>query len=387
GDVPDGGVGWGIGPKAGWTDEAGRRIGRGSGAVRWAGAGRTDGRTDGRVVPLTAGWQPGIHLSRTGLSENGCLVDIAIAINVNDLPATRKMLGLAGVGSNHICTVCNCKGVDATYRTDLDDPVWARRDVRELRRWAYAWRDAKTQAERDTIFKHHGVRWSELWRLLYWDPTRMGVVDSMHCILEGLVHYHCRRVLRIDAERELPHIRRIQAKLVQSLIPDGDNDDDSEDIEMPDVPPGNIIPAISEEAMWSALHKNNLPPLRFVAFSLAINLSQIKFIQRVIAQTATPSWINTVPHNYGESNAGTIKADEWRTLSTLYLPLAPVLLWLDRPEDEHSARLLGMLDHSMALFQAVILVCRCTMTAVRATTYRSFLKNGSKDFTSITLIH
>ncbi|KAF8183804.1 hypothetical protein K438DRAFT_1838643 [Mycena galopus ATCC 62051] len=51
-DVPDGGVGWGIGPKAGWsgedgwTDEARRRIGRGSGAVRWAEAGRTGGSPD-----------------------------------------------------------------------------------------------------------------------------------------------------------------------------------------------------------------------------------------------------------------------------------------------------------------------------------------------------
>ncbi|KAF7372576.1 hypothetical protein MVEN_00120300 [Mycena venus] len=105
-----------------------------------------------------------------------------------------------------------------------------------------------------------------------------------------------------------------------------------------------------------------------------INLNQIKFIQRVIAQTVTPSWIKSVPRNYGESNAGSIKADEWRTLTTLYLLIALVLLWADHPADEHSARLLGMLDHSMALFQAVILVCRYTMTVERATAYRHLLK-------------
>ncbi|KAJ7119410.1 hypothetical protein C8R44DRAFT_538521, partial [Mycena epipterygia] len=77
-----------------------------------------------------------------------------------------------------------------------------------------------------------------------------------------------------------------------------------------------------------------------------------------ITQTVTPTWINTVPHNYGESNAGTIKADEWRTVSTLYLPLALVLMWLDgapEDDDEEAARQLRMLDHSMSLFQAVIL--------------------------------
>jgi len=72
------------------------------------------------------GWKHGIRLSRTGADEAGCVVDIAIAISVNDLPATRKILGLAGVGSNHICTICNCKGVGNTYRTDIDDPAWAR---------------------------------------------------------------------------------------------------------------------------------------------------------------------------------------------------------------------------------------------------------------------
>jgi hypothetical protein len=91
--------------------------------------------------------------------------------------------------------------------------------------------------------------------------------------------------------------------------------------------------------------------------------------------------INSVPRNYGESNAGSIKADEWRTLATLYLPIALVLLWADRPADEHSARLLGMLDHSMALFQAVILVCRYTMTVERANTYRQLLKTWVEGLT------
>ncbi|KAJ6537916.1 hypothetical protein B0H19DRAFT_1079017 [Mycena capillaripes] len=232
------------------------------------------------IDQFVAGWKPGICLSRTGLSETGCFVDIAIAINVNDLPATRKMLSLAGIGSHHICTVCNCKGVETTHRTDLDDPAWARRDVWELRRWAYTWRDAKTQAECDAIFKDHGVRWSELWRLLYWDPTRMGVVNSMHCILEGLVHYHCGRVLRIDAEvAKKKEINGIVFDQDWSLVvdgDDGDDSDDSEDVEMPVVPQGNHIPAISEETMWSTLHRNKLSALCFVAFSLDLAIDGAK---------------------------------------------------------------------------------------------------------------
>ena len=37
----------------------------------------------------------------------------------------------------------------------------------------------------------------------------------------------------------------------------------------------------------------------------------ITYIQSVIQNTVTPSWINSVPHNYGEASAGSIKAAEW----------------------------------------------------------------------------
>jgi hypothetical protein len=89
----------------------------------------------------------------------------------------------------------------------------------------------------------------------------------------------------------------------------------------------------------------------------AINLSGLKFIQHVIAKTVTPSWINSMPSNYGETNASSIKADEWWTLTTIYIPIALILLWGDQPKCE-AEQLGAMLAQSMALFQAVTLVCR-----------------------------
>jgi hypothetical protein len=47
----------------------------------------------------------------------------------------------------------------------------------------------------------------------------------------------------------------------------------------------------------------------------------------IIKSTVTPSRINSVPSNYGEASAGTIKADEWHILSTVYLLIALVMLW------------------------------------------------------------
>lgn len=110
----------------------------------------------------------------------------------------------------------------------------------------------------------------------------------------------------------------------------------------------------------------------------------IQFIQRVIPDTSTPSWINSVPANYGEANAGTIKADEWRTLSTLHIPIALVILWgdIDGAAPKDGSRFLRILDHSMALFQAIIIVCRYATNPTLATKFRSYIKewvNGLHD--------
>jgi hypothetical protein len=59
------------------------------------------------------------------------------------------------------------------------------------------WKEAPSKTERTRIFKETGVRWSELLRLPYWDPTRFIVVDAMHNIFLNLVKYHIETVLGI----------------------------------------------------------------------------------------------------------------------------------------------------------------------------------------------
>jgi hypothetical protein len=98
----------------------------------------------------------------------------------------------------------------------------------------------------------------------------------------------------------------------------------------------------------------------------------------VIRETVTPSWLNSVPKNFSDAKAGSIKADEWRTLSTVYLPIALITLWGDAdgsaPADDESESgfLVKALDHTLALFQATILACRHSMTPSRALAYRKY---------------
>jgi hypothetical protein len=402
------------------------------------------------VDEFCVGWERGFHISQTASSpDNGRDVEIAMALSLNDLPAARKVSGAAGHTSHFICTRCKLFGRDNVHNIDCDQ--WALQDVAFLRQKAEEWRAAETKQQREMIYDEHHVRWSEFWRLPYWNPPRMLVVDVMHCILEGLVHYHCRRVLEIDADRaskkdpppaafsypwmaysrlvperfqvnnsaELRHIGRIQQILTQpfQLGPDNDTETQTE--------------SLNEEKLLKRLLTTNKQPLKFVCYSLdlldnatsqgkgtkkdfadllvrwvctntaIINVNfhfdfqrrtqplssrtpnvktctreTIAYIQCVIRNTVTPSWIDSVPHNYGEASAGSIKAAEWHILATVYLPIALVTLWGDAngsppaKTDYH----FRALNHTMALFQAVNLVCRSAMNKERASKYLTFMK-------------
>lgn len=49
----------------------------------------------------------------------------------------------------------------------------------------FKWKHAQSLAERHTIEKDHGVRFTELLRLDYFETVRFSVVDPMHNILLG----------------------------------------------------------------------------------------------------------------------------------------------------------------------------------------------------------
>ena len=110
----------------------------------------------------------------------------------------------------------------------------------------------------------------------------MLVIDSMHCILEGLVQYHCRKVLQFDSqelkndipcvpafsypwtkyhsdvppeyrvkhEGEVAQISRLQDVLVLSL----------------ESGPGSL----TEDELRAKLLNKNLSPLKFICYSLGL---------------------------------------------------------------------------------------------------------------------
>lgn len=157
------------------------------------------------VDDMVESWHFGTFFSRTALHKDGRLTRSAIANVVCDLPAARKTAALAPSTAKIFCNVCMCwherdaKGrIIKSWRkllgrTDFDE--WGVRDVEEMRSAAEQWRDATSISQREAIFAEYGVRWSELWRLPYWNPTKQLVVDSMHCLFEGLASHNYLQVL------------------------------------------------------------------------------------------------------------------------------------------------------------------------------------------------
>jgi hypothetical protein len=105
-------------------------------------------------------------------------------------------------------------------------------------------------------------------------------------------------------------------------------------------------------------------------------------IKDVIRDTATPSWLNSVPFNFGDAAAGSLKADEWRTLFTVYLPIALVSLWgegSEHPSARVAGKLRDILDHTMSLVSAITLACMRTVTKDRADAYRDYVATWVHD--------
>ncbi|PKC04556.1 hypothetical protein RhiirA5_295220, partial [Rhizophagus irregularis] len=54
---------------------------------------------------------------------------------------------------------------------------------------ALGWRWYNSNASRKRFVKQTGVRWSELFRLPYFDSIRFTIIDPMHCLFLGIAKW------------------------------------------------------------------------------------------------------------------------------------------------------------------------------------------------------
>jgi len=97
-------------------------------------------------------------------------------------------------------------------------------------------------------------------------------------------------------------------------------------------------------------------------------------VQMAIKGVDVPSWIGSLPHDFGTKKAGTLKAYQWRILWTIYIPLALVSLWSDsspiqNPEVD-SQPMDDVLANVMHLATALVFVYKHTTNPLRAESFR-----------------
>ena len=133
-------------------------------------------------------WDPGVWYTRTPRCVSGKLVRAALVPLICDLKAARQVMGHGSHSAKKFCSVCS---LSWEQRNDVSQSSRVPVSAETFRERALEWKNARSQSERDRLFKQHGIRWSVLLELSYWDPPRFTIVDSMHTILLGHLHRHC----------------------------------------------------------------------------------------------------------------------------------------------------------------------------------------------------
>lgn len=157
---------------------------------------------------------PGLLLSRTHSYPNGRLVKAVLLPFIADMPAVRRSLCFPWPTAMNFCSCCHLIKKEIG---NLDPKTWCFRTQDQHKTWAYQARDADTAEEREHIFKTHGVRYSVLVELDYWNIIDFHVVDPMHNLLLGLLSWHPRRFCSMQdvKNEEEVHERVSTSKLLQ----------------------------------------------------------------------------------------------------------------------------------------------------------------------------
>ncbi|KAF9442396.1 hypothetical protein P691DRAFT_765263 [Macrolepiota fuliginosa MF-IS2] len=140
-------------------------------------------------------WEPGIYLQQTPWYPSSRRIVSAVILLVCDLITSKKMAGFGSAQSRNFCSHCY---LTLNNITNFNFWSWdcCTQDVHHV--MASAWKAATSKEEQDKIFNQHGLQWSELLCLPYFNPTSSVVIDSMHCFYLGLFHRHAINIWGMD---------------------------------------------------------------------------------------------------------------------------------------------------------------------------------------------
>ena len=148
------------------------------------------------VNDLVVSYKRGVHYSRTHLYPAGRTSRSAVVPVIADTMASKKITGNCGHGGKYFCSRCRLSR-DAI--NNLNSETWPRPLTRtEHEESANLWRFASSKSAQNSCFVKHGLRWSPLLLLPYWQPSAWTITEAVHVILLGLIPRHCRDLLGLN---------------------------------------------------------------------------------------------------------------------------------------------------------------------------------------------
>lgn len=329
------------------------------------------------VTQLQSLWDEGIYLNQTPSHPNGRRIRAALLILIADLPALRGSLGFAHHTATHFCSFCFLTIQEVN---NLNPDSWRRRTSSHHQKLAFACRDADNPQKREAIFKKYGVRYSVLNELSYWKLVDSQVVDSMHNLLLGLLKRHCRTFWSMSDQDEsdpnpLPstceEVRGLFGDLARSakelFVPQPRDERDQHGNQFLNMEFGTNSSSNDPDFDTHGWEGEWVEPgdPKEIVFDRAM----LKKINSLLPRINVPTWINRPIKSLGNKSFGKLKADEWRNLFTIQLPLLLIPIWSNGEQRDQS--LLQNLAHLSSL---VNLGLKRTMTSDRIQRYRHHLK-------------
>ncbi|KAJ3885702.1 hypothetical protein GG344DRAFT_30407, partial [Lentinula edodes] len=104
--------------------------------------------------------------------------------------------------------------------------------------------------------------------------------------------------------------------------------------------------------------------------------SLLQRIQQVVREVQTPTWVSNPPRNVGLYEAGTLKADHWRTLFSIHVPLATLSLWKNTSPlaATNASSMTSVVDTTMHLVCASAIMVKRKLSSSRRDQFRHLLR-------------
>ncbi|GET53855.1 uncharacterized protein LOC114543330 [Rhizophagus irregularis DAOM 181602=DAOM 197198] len=173
------------------------------------------------LLELWKGWR----VPKTYQYTEGLDIKVALIIGSSDTPATRKLFGHGSAVMK--CHRCEKRSTYSEvykkthYGGMQEYDKWVTNPINPSlhRQYAHEWLQCNSKSSRDTHFKEHGVRWSELLRLPYMDPIRFAVVDPMHCLFLGIAKWIIKSIFINQNKLSMEQLRIAQKRMDYIELP------------------------------------------------------------------------------------------------------------------------------------------------------------------------